>query len=132
MVHPLHRSGSYPRPGRLIALAHAFPEGFDLESYAIEPVSGVDPLEPGAEIPVGDRTLETVPIPGHSPGPLAILDRSAGICHGSDVLEPAGNLRSLRGFDVVDALDIAAGEDLVVFIDPEGRVRVATVGEFFG
>ncbi|NHN60033.1 MULTISPECIES: hypothetical protein [Halorussus] len=103
----------------MIALAHAFPEGFDLESYAIEPVSGVDPLEPGAEIPVGNRTLETVPIPGHSSGPLAILDRSAGICHGADVLEPAGNLRSLRGFDVVDALDIAAGEDLVVFIDPE-------------
>jgi len=34
--------------------------------------------------------------------------------------------------DVVDALDVSAGEELVVFIDPEGRVRVATVSDFFG
>lgn len=34
--------------------------------------------------------------------------------------------------DIVEALDVNAGEELVVFIDPDGKVRVETVGEFFG
>lgn len=69
-----------------------FPDGFDPDEYSIEPTDGVRTLEPWEKISVGDRTLELVPIPGHSPGQLAVLDRTAGICHGADVLEPGGEI----------------------------------------
>lgn len=69
-----------------------FPDGFDPDTYAVDPVSNVRSIGAGEEITVGDRTLETVPIPGHSPGQLAILDRTAEICHGADILEPGGEI----------------------------------------
>lgn len=78
-----------------------FPDDFDPDSYGIEPTEGVGRLEPGQEVEVGDRTLELVPIPGHSPGQLAVLDRSTGICHGADVLEPGGEVYAiLEGADI--------------------------------
>ena len=84
------------RPGQFVAncvdAGMAFPDGFDPDSYRIEPAHGVGTLDPWKEVDVGDRTLELVPIPGHSPGQLAVLDRTAGICHGADVLEPGGEI----------------------------------------
>lgn len=66
----------------------AFPDGFDHESYSIEPIHDVGAVEPGDELAVGDRTLELLPIPGHTPGQLAVLDRETGVCHAADVVEP--------------------------------------------
>ncbi|WP_411965868.1 MBL fold metallo-hydrolase [Haloferax sp. YSMS24] len=84
------------RPGQFIQSCIdqgvEFPDGFDPDGYSIDPTDGVGTLEPWEEISVGDRTLELVPIPGHSPGQLAVLDRTAGICHGADVLEPGGEI----------------------------------------
>lgn len=73
-------------------LSMELPKGFDSNSYGIEPINDVSPLAPGDEVEVGDRTLELVPIPGHSPGQLAVLDRAAGICHGADIIEPGGKI----------------------------------------
>lgn len=84
------------RPSQFIEnwldLGKEIPDGFDAESYGIKPVNNVAPLAPGDEVGVGNRTLELVPIPGHSPGQLAVLDRATGICHGADVLEPGGDI----------------------------------------
>ena len=71
-----------------LELGEAFPDGFDPESYTIDPVPDVGTVEPGDVLTVGDRALELVAIPGHSPGLLAAIDRDAGICFGSDVVEP--------------------------------------------
>ena len=82
------------RPGQFMqefrASDGALPAGFDPEVYEIGPVEGVDQLVAGQTISVGERTLELVSVPGHSPGQLAVLDRHAGVCHAADVLEPGG------------------------------------------
>lgn len=71
-----------------LELGNPLPDGFDPETYAIDPVPGVGTVEPGAELAVGDRRVELVPIPGHTPGQLAALDREAGVCVAADVVEP--------------------------------------------
>lgn len=63
-----------------------FPADFDPDAYNIGPLSGVEPVEPGDTIELGTTTLELVPIPGHSPGQLAVLDRASGICYGADII----------------------------------------------
>lgn len=100
------------RPGQFIAnyreAGLEFPEGFDRDTYGIEPTDGVGRLEPGQEVEVGDRTLELVPIPGHSPGQTAVLDRRSGICHGADVLEPGGEV-----YAILDGADLDAYIDTI-------------------
>lgn len=69
-----------------------FPNGFDPEQYSIKPVEGVTPLSPEEIIDVGSKHLEIVPIPGHSPGQLALLDRETSICFAADIFAPDGSL----------------------------------------
>lgn len=85
-----------------------FPDDFDPDSYGIEPTEGVGRLEPGQEIEVGDVTLELVPIPGHSPGQLGVLDRRSGILHGADVLEPGGEV-----YAILEGADLEAYRDTI-------------------
>ena len=104
----------------------AFPEGFDPDTYAIEPVSGVKTLEPWEEIRVGDRTLELIPVPGHSPGQLAVLDRTAGICHGGDVIEPDGEI--FAHFHDSDLDDYVETMDRLIELRDEGAYDTLTSG----
>ena len=80
------------RPGQFVEncreAGKAFPDGFDADAYGIEPTEGVEVLDLDEPLQVGEKTLELVPIPGHSPGMTAVLDREAGLCFGADVLEP--------------------------------------------
>lgn len=69
-----------------------FPDGFDPDTYDIEPTTDVTPVEGGDVIDLGDRQLELVHIPGHSPGQVAVLDREAGVLHGGDVVHLDHNL----------------------------------------
>jgi glyoxylase-like metal-dependent hydrolase (beta-lactamase superfamily II) len=84
------------RPGQFVAnwreLGKSFPEGFDPDAYDIEPVHGVDAVAPGDRITVGERDLELLHVPGHSPGQLAALDGEAGILYGADVVGIGGSL----------------------------------------
>lgn len=66
------------------------PDGFDPESYDIDPVPDVGMVEPSDELIVGDKHLELIAIPGHTPGLLGVLDREADIIHISDILESEG------------------------------------------
>lgn len=68
------------------------PRGFDPDTYRIRAVHDTKPIEEGDTIAVGDRTLEIYEIPGHSPGQIAAVDRSVGICFGGDILEPGGEV----------------------------------------
>ncbi|GAB3031544.1 MBL fold metallo-hydrolase [Natronobiforma cellulositropha] len=87
---------SVERPAQFVAgwleAGNEFPESFDPDSYEIRPVADVEVVTPGETLRIGERELELVATPGHSPGQLAVLDREAGICHGADVLEPGGTL----------------------------------------
>ncbi len=69
-----------------------FPDGFDPETYDIEPTTDVTPVEGGDVVDLGDRQLELVDLPGHSPGQLGVLDREAGVLHGGDVVHLDRNL----------------------------------------
>lgn len=62
-----------------------FPDDFDPEQYAIPPAAATA-IEPGAELSLGDRTLEILHTPGHASGHLSLLDRDAGVLYGGDVL----------------------------------------------
>ena len=62
-----------------------FPDGFDPDEYTIEPVEAAPvPMESGIDL--GDRKLEFVPLPGHSPGHLGVLDPTESVLYGGDVV----------------------------------------------
>ena len=49
------------------------PEGFDAASWEIPPTEPATLLEEGALIDLGDRTLEVIHTPGHSPGSVVYM-----------------------------------------------------------
>jgi glyoxylase-like metal-dependent hydrolase (beta-lactamase superfamily II) len=77
------------------AAEKALPEGFDADTFEVEPVPAdrVQPLSPGEIVDLGDRRLEVVHIPGHTPGQIALLDRAAGVLFGADVIHLAQGLK---------------------------------------
>jgi len=68
------------------------PTEFDPAEFGPSPPTRVTPIEGGHSVDLGDRTLETVPVPGHSPGQLAILDPESRILFGADVVHKNRNL----------------------------------------
>ena len=88
------------------AAGEEFPDGFDPETFEIEPLSGVETVSPGETIDLGGRELELVAVPGHSPGQLAVLDREAGNLYGSDVIHNGYGLYvHFEGCDVREYVD---------------------------
>lgn len=67
-------------------LGRSFPDGFDLDTYNIPPTDGVGVVEHGDMLSVGDRQLELLSIPGHSPGQLVALDHETGVLYGADAI----------------------------------------------
>ncbi|WP_411968908.1 MBL fold metallo-hydrolase [Haloferax sp. YSSS75] len=78
------------RPEQFVAnwrdLGKPFPEGFDPDQYTLPPATDVAAVSGGDVLSVGDRDLELVSVPGHSPGQLAAIDTDAGVCFGADVI----------------------------------------------
>ena len=62
-----------------------FPDGFDPEGYTIEPADATA-LPADGSIDLGDRALETVPLPGHSPGHVGLIDPETATLYGGDVI----------------------------------------------
>lgn len=67
-----------------------FPEGFDPDGFDIPPADGVGTIEPGDSIDLGDRTVEVIALPGHSPGHVGFLDRTDGILYAGDAIRGDG------------------------------------------
>ena len=61
------------------ALCRALPDGVDAGSYRIRPFKISAFLKDGEVLELGDRRLEVLAIPGHTPDSLALLDRDAGL-----------------------------------------------------
>lgn len=96
-VHPAERSESggvdvefTDRPGQFvedwIADGNSFPDDFDPESYAIQPVTSVTDIQAGDTFDLGDRELRAIHTPGHTDGHIGFLDRSEGILYGGDIV----------------------------------------------
>lgn len=66
--------------GRLPAVPSSppYPEGFIPQAYRIAPAPITLPLTGGDQIDLGDRRLEVVHLPGHSPDSIGLLDPAMG------------------------------------------------------
>jgi glyoxylase-like metal-dependent hydrolase (beta-lactamase superfamily II) len=57
-------------------LIEALPErGFDPSAFATAPTETTSTIEEGDRIDLGDRVVEVVHVPGHTPGSIALYDR---------------------------------------------------------
>jgi glyoxylase-like metal-dependent hydrolase (beta-lactamase superfamily II) len=64
------------------------PEGFDASTWKIPPVKPTSLLEDGDSVELGERTLEVISTPGHSPGSICLLDRKNRILFTGDTFFP--------------------------------------------
>jgi glyoxylase-like metal-dependent hydrolase (beta-lactamase superfamily II) len=86
-----------------------FPDGFDPDSYEIQPAPGAEPAAGGEEIDLGGRTVELLHLPGHAPGQLGALDREAGALYGGDVVHVDRSLYvHFGGCDIHDCAETLA------------------------
>lgn len=109
-----------------LELGKPLPDGFDPETYDIDPIPDVGAVEPWDELVVGDRRIELVPIPGHTPGLLAGLDRETGVCFGSDVLEPGVEI--FAHFEDSDLDAYRESVDRLVDLRDDGAFDTLTIG----
>jgi glyoxylase-like metal-dependent hydrolase (beta-lactamase superfamily II) len=70
-------------------LTGPLPDGFDLETYSIPPSHATTVLADGDRIDLGDRSLEVIHAPGHSPGGIVLLDRDRRWLFSTDVAYPS-------------------------------------------
>ncbi|MEY7851754.1 MBL fold metallo-hydrolase [Natrarchaeobius sp. A-rgal3] len=103
-----------------------FPDGFDPDGYDVPSVSGVETVEAGDVLEIGSTRLELLPIPGHSPGQLAALDRDAEICYAADVLSPDGSV--FAQFDDSDLEAYADAVDRLLTLREDGAFDVLATG----
>ncbi|USZ73585.1 MBL fold metallo-hydrolase [Natronosalvus halobius] len=109
-----------------LELGKPLPDGFDPDNYSIEPIPDVGAVDPGDTLTVGNRELELVPVPGHTPGLLAVLDRETGVCHGSDVLEPG--IEIFAHFEDSNLSAYRESIDRLVSLRDEGAFDTLTIG----
>lgn len=64
---------------------NGFPDGVDPDGYAIEPADATA-LPADGSINLGDRALETVPLPGHAPGHIGLIDPATATLYAGDVI----------------------------------------------
>ncbi len=67
----------------------ALPKGFDAKSYSTRPWKITAFLHDGDKIELGDRTIEVIATPGHTPDAISLLDRANGLLFTGDTYYPA-------------------------------------------
>lgn len=104
-------------------VGNRFPDGFDPETYSIDPVEATTHIPEGKVFWLGNRELESLHLPGHTPGHVGFLDRDEELLYagdlihrnrglylhlpGSDIgaclqsLQVVGNLREEQAFDTL-------------------------------
>ncbi len=74
-------------------------ESFLFDQYEVRPAPAHGVLSDGERIDLGDRLLEVLHVPGHSPGLVAVLDRAAGALFTSDAIYDGPMFFDLPGSD---------------------------------
>ena len=88
---------------RLLAegmLSKPLPKDFDAENYHVPPFTVTQWLKNGDIIDLGDRKLEVVHTPGHSPDSICLLDRTDGLLWTGDMFYPGPIYLHLPGSDL--------------------------------
>ena len=61
-------------------------EGFDYQKYAIKPAPLTQLIDEGDVLDLGDRVFTVMHLPGHSPGSIALHEKSSGLFFSGDTL----------------------------------------------
>ncbi len=93
------------------------------EGMVWKPVRVSQWLPIGAEIDLGQRKLEVIHTPGHSPESISLLDSQAGIMFAADYVYPGSLYAQIPGADLADYLSTA--ESLLPILTPETRIFCA-------
>jgi glyoxylase-like metal-dependent hydrolase (beta-lactamase superfamily II) len=72
---------------------------FDFASYRVRPAPATRLVEDGERIDLGDRVLQILHIPGHSPGLLCLFEEATGALFASDALYDGRLFFDLEGSD---------------------------------
>jgi glyoxylase-like metal-dependent hydrolase (beta-lactamase superfamily II) len=86
---PEELSGYDPPETLLTALPH---EGFDPASYRIEPVTPTVLLDEGDVLDLGERKLEVLHLPGHTPGEIGLWEDETRTLFSGDCVYESGVL----------------------------------------
>lgn len=129
-----------------------FPDGFDPDTYSIGSTEAT-PLSVDGTIDLGDRAIEIVPLPGHSPGHVGLIDPATATLYGGDVIhleygvyihfedcdlgdyiDSLRRVRTLREDDVFETLatshnDPLSGEELSLVDDLYEGLREIDAGQ---
>lgn len=62
------------------------PEGYEQAAYVVQSAPATQLLESGDVIDLGDRVLEVIHVPGHSPGSIALWEKSSGVLFSGDAV----------------------------------------------
>lgn len=73
---------------------------FDVAAYAMRPTEPTRVLQAGDVLDLGDRALEVLHLPGHSPGCIALYDRASRELFSGDVLYDGELLDELPRSDI--------------------------------
>ena len=75
--------GPFVRAETFSALPH---EKFDYRQYAVTPAPLTGYLDEGDVVDLGDRVLQVLHLPGHSPGSIALYEEATGILFSGDTI----------------------------------------------
>jgi len=86
------------------ALCKQPPSGLNAKNHVGKPYKVTEPIEDGSIIDLGNRELEVLHIPGHTPDSIALIDRDAGLMWTGDsyysgpiwLYAPETNLKDYR------------------------------------
>ena len=83
----------------LTALPHA---GYELSTYRLQPPRVTRLVEDGDVIDLGDRTLEVLHLPGHSPGSIGLYERRTATLFSGDSIYDGPLIDNLAHSDLAD------------------------------
>ncbi|MEM7127215.1 MAG: MBL fold metallo-hydrolase [Chloroflexota bacterium] len=89
LAHPTPQNtlaDPYVRSMRMELFTALPPEPFDPDAYAVPPAPATKLLADGEKIDLGDRVLEVIHTPGHSPGGIGLWEEATGIFIAGDIV----------------------------------------------
>jgi glyoxylase-like metal-dependent hydrolase (beta-lactamase superfamily II) len=126
---PEELSGYDPPASLLTALPR---DGFELGEYRVRPVRPTRVVDEGEVVDLGDRRLEVLHLPGHTPGEIGLWEPETGTLFSGDCVYESGELldelpesdvgdylRSMRRLRDVPVRIVHGGHD-----DAFGRARL--------
>lgn len=91
------------------------PEDFDGDTWTIPPIKPTRLVEDGDLIDLGERVLEVIYTPGHSPGQMCLLDKSRRILYSGDHFFPGPLYAHAPDVNIADY--IASNNKLTARVD---------------